>query len=274
MSRDPVEVFPLHLQRNAFGPRDTARAGDLWRLCQDAAVIGSSRRGWPPARYREESCAFVVRSMRAVHHHQTAFGEPLIARTWVSTFRRGMFSDRQIRIETEGKLVLAATQRWVHVVLPDLKPARASESLEASFGLHSPEGDGDIELPAWDPADGEPHTFSFEAWYTWMDPLAHANHPLYLDWADEATSRRVAAAGLDPYALLPIAEEVTWRSGVLAPERMTVESRKIGVLRREEGLAVALSHRFLGQDGRLCAEATTIRALDGRERERLGEVVS
>src|SRR6476661_6115958 len=97
-----LEEFPLHLQRNAFGPRDTARAGDLWRLCQDAAVLGSSRRGWPPERYRTESCAFVVRSMVLVHHRETAFGDALVARTWVSSFKRGTMSDRQVRVIGPG----------------------------------------------------------------------------------------------------------------------------------------------------------------------------
>src|SRR5688572_30785768 len=93
-----VEEFPLHLPRNAFGPRDTARAGDLWRLFQDAAVVGSSRRGWDPPRYREASCAFIVRRMTVRHHAPTAFGDALQARTWVSSFKRDMMTDRQVRL--------------------------------------------------------------------------------------------------------------------------------------------------------------------------------
>lgn len=262
MSGEPVETFPLHLQRNAFGPRDVAHAGDLWRLCQDAAVIGSSRRGWPPARYREQRCAFVVRSMRAIHHRETAFGQPLVARTWVSSFQRNMFSDRQIRIDSEQGTVLSATQRWVHVVLPEMKPGRANPDLERSFGVFVAPGDGDVSLPAVEPAEGREHSFSFDTWYTWMDPLAHANHPLYLDWADESLSRVLAASGIDPYGLVPLAEEVTWRSGVVAPERVTVYSKLAGVLDKR---AVALQHRFEGADGRICADATTLRALSGPE---------
>jgi acyl-CoA thioesterase FadM len=252
-----VERFPVQLSRHAFSPRDIARGGDLWRLCQDIAVLGSSRRGWPPERYREEQCAFVVRSMVALHHRDTVFGEALTASTWVSSFKRGTLSDRQIRVHDEqGKPVLSATQRWVHVVVPELKPGRAKPALEQSFGIHAVEGDGDVTMPAIEPAVGPEHTFSFEAWYTWMDPLAHANHPLYVDWADEATSRMARAAGLDPHALRPLGGEVTWRSGVLSPERVTVHTRLVGTSMG----GVVLEHRFLGEDGRACAEATLIRS--------------
>ncbi|MEQ1508061.1 MAG: hypothetical protein ABMB14_37880, partial [Myxococcota bacterium] len=176
-----VEEFGVQLSRDAFGPREVARAGDVWRLCQDAAVIGSSRRGWPPERYREVGAAFVVRSMVVVHHRPTAFGEALTARTWVSSFKRGTMTDRQIRIAGPAGLVAAATQRWVHVVLPNLEPRRADPALEASFGTVSDPGDGDQALPGWTDAPGDESSWAFEAWFTWMDPLAHANHPAYLD---------------------------------------------------------------------------------------------
>lgn len=255
-----LEEFPLHLQRNAFGPRETARAGDLWRLCQDAAVLGSSRRGWPPERYRAEACAFVVRSMTVVHHRETAFGDDLTATTWVSSFKRGTMSDRQIRVTGPDGPVLGATQRWVHVSLPNLKPGRAPAALVEAFSLV--ERDADVALPAFEPAGGAAHVFSFTPWYTWMDPLAHANHPAYVDWADEAVSRIGAARGLDPHGLLPIAEEVLWRAGVVAPNTVTVTTRRAG--RTPDG--VVLEHTFDGADGKRFAEATTIRGhADGVE---------
>lgn len=266
-ARVPVEEFPVQLQRNAFSPRDVARAGDLWRLCQDIAVLGSSRRGWPPERYRVEQCAFVVRSMVAIHHRETAFGEALTARTWVSSFKRGTMSDRQIRVSTAQGPVLSATQRWVHVLLPELKAGRAKPELEQSFGLFQAPGDGDVALPEHAPLQGPEHRFTFEAWFTWMDPLAHANHPLYVDWADEATSRIAASAGLDPHGLVPLAGEVTWRSGVIAPEQVTVTTQLAGAT--EQG--VVLRHRFEGADGRLCAEATLIRTFADQRTDRLIE---
>jgi len=259
MSLEEIEVA---LPRNAFGPRDRARPGDLWRLFQDAAIVGSARRGWPPERYRANHSGFVVRSMVARHFRPAHFGDPLIARTWVSSFRRGLVSDRQVRLVTRGEVVSAATQRWVHVSLPDLRPTRASPELEASFEIRR-EPDGDVTLPPVTETvtDAAEHRFSFPCWYTWMDPLAHANHPAYVDWADESMSRMLAESGRDPHAWIAVAEEISWTAGVVAPEEATIWTRAVGTT--EEG-AVAYRHRVLGEDGRVCAEATTVRRWEDR----------
>lgn len=252
-----IETLSLALPRNAFTPRDTARAGDIWRLLQDAAVQGSTRRGWPPERYQEARCAFIVRSMTVVHHREARFGETLTARTWVSSFRRDTFSDRQIRVDIGGRTVISATQAWVHVATePELRPARAAPELAAAFGVVQVEPD--VTLP---PFEERPCSasfgLSFDCWHTWMDPLAHVNHPAYVDWCDEALSRRLAEAGVDPSRLVPIAEEVRFRSGVVAPERVTVTSRVVGV----DGSTVAIATEIAGGDGRTCATALTLRGL-------------
>jgi acyl-CoA thioesterase FadM len=264
-----LEEFPLQLPRNAFNPRDRPRAGDVWRMFQDAAVIGSSRRGWTPRRYRDEGCAFIVRGMTVAHHAPTEFGDALVAKTWVSTFKREMMSARQVRITGPQGLVAAATQRWVHVTSPEIKPSRAAPALLAAIPVVDVPGEADVTLPAWDPVDGEEHGMSFAAWYGWMDPLAHANHPQYVDWADEALARRLAGADLDPFGLVPVAEELTWRSGVVAPEVVTVRTRVVGVT--EAGVVCA--HRFLGADERPCAEGTTVRAHDRASRDQLSEAL-
>lgn len=249
-----MEDFELHPPRHAFDPRDLARAGDVWRLMQEAAAEGSSRRGWPPERYSEEGCAFVVRGMRVVHHRPLRRGEAVRARTWVSTFRRGTFTDRQIRLYGDTPLA-SATQAWVHVrTRPDVRVARASDALADAFPIEALEPD--VELPAWEPAEGAAWELRVEAWYTWMDPMGHANHPAYVDWCDEALSRAVADRCADPYALVPLAEEVTYRSAVVAPERLRVDARLVGIT--ASGAAVC---RFdvVGADDRICATATTIR---------------
>jgi acyl-CoA thioesterase FadM len=258
-----LEVFPLQLSRHAFGPRDTARAGDVWRLFQDAAVVGSARRGWSPERYRAEGCAFVVRTMSVVHERPVRFGEPLQARTWVSGFRRDMFSQRQVHIESvvadrEPETIARASQKWVHVAMPDMAPARASAALLASFEAVGPADD--VVLPALASEDpGAPHLLELVAWHTWMDPLAHANHPAYLDWADEALSRVVADRGADPQGLRAVGGTLTWRSGVVAPEAVAVRVQRLGATERGD---VVLGVTITGGDGRACADGRVVRAHD------------
>lgn len=252
------ETFSLSLPRNAFSIRDAARAGDVWRAFQDAAVQGSTARGWPPARYAAEKCAFVVRRMTVVHHRETCFGEAVAGSTWVERFRRGIFSTRQIRLEVEGRPLASATQEWVHVVTDgEMQVARASESLLSSFEEHAAEPL--VTLPEFDPCEGREHQFEFTVWFTSMDPLNHANHPAYVDWSDEALCQIMHRAGLDPTELVPVAEDVRFKNGVVAPERVRVTLRMVG--RTEDGAVVVKTrvHRPSGT----AAEATLVRSMVG-----------
>ena len=251
-----LETFDLRLPRNAFNTRESARAGDVWRLLQDAAILGSTRRGWPPSRYNEENCAFIMRRMTAVHHQSAVHGACLPTRTWVATFRRGMFSNREIRVEQSGEPLVSATQEWVHVRQPDLALVRANDALQTSFAVC--DLDPPVTLPSFTPHPaGTPFSFSFDCWHMWMDPLAHANHPLYVDWCDESLNRRLAAAGLHPDQLTHLAEQVTWKSGVVAPERVSITSEVTGIT--DDG--VVLTHTIAGEDQRTCATAITVRGL-------------
>ena len=253
----------LILPRSAFSPRERARAGDVWRAFQDLAVGDSIAAGWPPERYRDEGVSFVVRSMRAVHHRETRYGERLVGRSWPSRFRRGMLFRRECRLAgPDGAPLASATQGWVHVGA-DLSPARASEALVAAF--RPDEREPPIELPPHEPlSGGVEHTFELECWHTWMDPLGHVNHPAYVDWADEATSRAMIARGLDPVDLRPVAESARYRSGVRATERVTISTRVTG---RTEGGAAVLRHDVsVGE--REAARVVTVRRLAGERGDR------
>jgi len=254
---EPVWEFPLRLPRHAFTPRDAARAGDVWRCFQEAAVEASTLAGWPPMRYREAGTAFVVRSMVLVHHREASYGEPTRARTWVSRFRRETLSTRQVRLFGDDGPVASGTQEWVHVS-EDLELRRAPPELGAAFPVHE-EGE-DVVLPSWEEHPGATHTFELECWHTWMDPLNHVNHPVYVDWCDEGISRVMAAGGVSPVALMPVAEKLTFRAGVTAGDRVTVESRRVG---RTEAGALVLEHRILRADGTLCVDGVTVRRLAG-----------
>ncbi|MCA9573072.1 MAG: hypothetical protein KC656_34790 [Myxococcales bacterium] len=224
-----LEHIDLHVPRNAFSVRDAARAGDVWRVFQDAAVLGSSRRGWPPQRYVAEQCAFVVRQQTVTHEREVSFGEPIRATTWVERFRRGLFSTRQTRLTVNGERVASATQDWVHVSTAGgvMKACRASDSLLESF--QEVEAEPLVELPAVERAvDGAPFDFGFTAWFTTMDPLDHANHPAYVDWCDEAIARRVHAAGMLPVEVVPVAERVRFRAGVLGGEQVLLQGHVEG----------------------------------------------
>lgn len=243
------------LPRHAFSPRDAARAGDVWRAFQEAAVEASTLAGWPPLRYRQEGTAFVVRAMTVRHFREAEYGERLTARTWVWNFKRGILSSREVRLVGEKGPVASATQEWVHVDAT-LKPSRAPDSLVASFPPH--EEGAPVELPAVELRPGRTHRFSFRCWHVWMDPLAHVNHPVYVDWADECASQVMNEAGISPVALQPVAEKMTFRAGAAANDVVTIESRRVGVT---AGGDLVLAHKVTREDGVLCADGVTVRRL-------------
>ena len=251
-----VWEFPLSLPRNAFTPREVPRAGDMWRVCQDVATLASIASGWSPARFRAERVAFIVYRMTMLHEAPTAYGARLDTQTWVSRMRRRTLCTREVRVRSEGALVASATQEWVHVDFDHLKPKQATHEAAAAF----PETDAgpSVDLPAHEERSGDEDQFSFHMWQTWADPLAHANHPAYIDWCDEGTSRRMAAKGLDPVLLRPIAEQVTFRSAVLPGEDVDVVTRRIGVIGSD---AVVLRHELRTVRG-AAAEAVSVRGLE------------
>ena len=179
-------------------------------------------------RYRAAGAAFVIRTMTVVHHAEARYGEALTGRTWVRRFRRGMLSTREVRLDAARGPIASGTQEWVHVS-PELSPVRASPELVEAFPLHDEPDSPPAELPeVATPREGVPFRFEVEAWWTWMDPLDHVNHPAYVDWCDEGISRRMAAAGLAPVTLQPVAETLTYFRGVVAGERVDVVGRLVG----------------------------------------------
>ena len=252
-----VWEFPLILPRNAFTAREVPRAADIWRLCQDAATLASINSGWPASRFRTEGVTFFVYKMTVVHDVETPYGTVLDTKTWISRFRRRTLSAREVRIQTGGQRVAAATQEWVHVDGDTLKPKQGSVELGAAFSAVDVEPS--VTLPTFDELPGAVYEFAFDMWQTWADPLAHANHPDYLGWCDEATSRRMVAAGLDPVLLQPIAEQVTFRLSVLPGERVTVRTKRIGAIGTD---AVVLMHHLETERG-TAADATSVRSLAG-----------
>ena len=252
--------YDLLLPRNAFSARDAARAGDVWRAFQDAATLSSTDFGWPPERYRAEQIAFVVRQQTTAHQGEARYGDTVRARTCLKEFRRGLLVTRELWLEGPGGPIARSTQEWAHVRITTegMRPFRAPPELIDDFSVH-PEIQS-VDLPAFDAIEGaRERVFGFRCWFTWMDPLDHANHPAYVDWCDEAISIAMAEAGLSPVVLQPVAERVKWRLGVQAPAEVTVRTRVAGVTAAGD----VVCHHRIEVCSDVAALAWTVRRLAG-----------
>lgn len=256
-----AKAFSVVLQRNSFSPRLSARAGDVWRAMQDVVVDQSADVGWTPARYDSTNTMFVVRSMTLQHLRELRFEDKLVGRTWPVRARRDMLFTREARLFSGDELVASASQEWAYLSRT-LEPIRAGADIYAAFTRE--EGFPSAELPAHEPLNGFPvQRFTFRTWHLWMDPFGHINHPAYVDFCDEATSRALAKAGLPALQLSPLAETVHFRAAIGADVDVTVEVHLVGDVGDD---AVLLSHRILVGE-KVCATAKTVRRLLGHKRE-------
>lgn len=252
---DATLPFTATLSHSGFGPRLTARAGEVWRAMQDVVAEQSNSVGWTPERYVQSGTMFVVRSMTVRHHREVKVDEVLSGRTWPSKARRAMLFTRQVRLfgRTED-LVASATQEWALLTVHDLQPTRAGQDLFDAFKIY--EGHPDVaELPVPRFAEAaQPHRFEFTVWHGWMDPNGHANHAAYVDYCDEAVARIVASEGKDPQRTVALAETVHFRASITGGDVVTVETLELPAT--PEGRL--FTHRLL-VNGKVCATATLLR---------------
>ena len=240
-------MYVLRIPRHACSPRDCARAGDLWRLIQEAAVLHSTECGWPPSRYRDVGTGFVVREMTAVHAREARYGEELRVTTQVAETRREMLMRRETIIEG----VTHATADWVHIGTHG-GPARAPRELADAFPVEPRE-----PPPFPSIVEQEPRPLPdlhVTPWWTEMDPLGHVNHPRYLDWAEEAVAQWMAQAGLDPIGIVPVAERVRFRSAAKAGNLVVVTTTLSG----RSGDAAVFHARMRRGNTTIC-DATLVR---------------
>jgi acyl-CoA thioesterase FadM len=261
----PVSM-PIHVPRHAFSTREVARPGDLWRACQEVALLGSTAHGWPPTRYRSEGCAFIVRRMVMRHDGELRYGEGLVAETWVRTFERGLISHREIALRsTDGRDVARSSQEWVHVRFESstagisLRPARASGELVSAFVIEDHDAPPSMPSVARS-SQGPAFTMTLPLRFVEMDPLGHLNHPAYVDLADEHVSALLHQHGVDPSKMSAAAEHVTFRTGLIAPGPVRLETRCVGTTGEGEHV---LSVRMFDTSERLAAEVTLVRRLVG-----------
>ncbi len=248
--------FRTHLPRHSFTPREVARASDLWRVCQDVALEGSTLAGWPPMRYVQVGSAYVVRQMTVLHPREIAPTATLWAKTWVSENKRGLISVREIRLYDSEEMrdpVTYATQEWAHIDrTAGLK--RAPRELVESFELITLDGPTVLPEPAKE-NDGPEFVFGFRCWHIWRDALGHLNHPDYVDACDEGIYERAHAAGLRTELIQAFGERLLYRASVNAGDDVRVYTRLAGTLDAER---CTFKHRVMVGD-RLCVEGTSVR---------------
>ena len=182
------------------GPDAVARPSAILRWAQDVAWIHSERLGFGREWYAERGLAWVVRAMELVVLGTVRMGSTVEAETRVIGIRRVMARRRTEIFAPGGALVARIHNDWVMTDVRRAAPARVPAEFPAMFHV-PPEGYEPIRVPLA-PSPAAARRLPVAARPHELDPMAHVNNAVYLDWLDEAIEA-TGPAGAAAIATVP-----------------------------------------------------------------------
>jgi acyl-ACP thioesterase len=172
------------------GPDGGLRRSGLLRYAQDAAWVHSDGAGFGRDWYAERRLTGLVRSIELHVAERPVYGERLAVTTEIVGWRR-VWARRRTTVERDdGARVADALTDWV-LIGPRGQPVRVPEEIRSHFPS---------EVPLFHPqriaASAAPpgaQRREFEVRDAELDPMAHVNHAVYLDYFE--ADLRAAGAG-------------------------------------------------------------------------------
>lgn len=166
------------------GPDASLRAAALLRWAQDVAWVHSERLGFGREWYAERDLAWVVRGLHLVVLAPIAMGTSAVVTTRVVGFRKVMARRRTDVVLPDGSLAAWAFTDWVMTDAVRAVPTRVPPDFPGQF---------DAPLVGFDPIRVDPPaapagvtTRPLTVRAQELDPMAHANNAVYVDWLEEA----------------------------------------------------------------------------------------
>ena len=214
-------------------PSGAVRDSGLMRWAQDAAWIHSQRLGFGREWYAEHGLAWLVRCAELQVLGDVAMGETVAVTTSVVGYRRVWARRRTEIVRLTGEPVALAFTDWVITDSRGLPTRVPGAFLEIFGGIESFEP-ARVSLPPT-PPDAPVRRFTVRDHE--IDPLAHANNAVYLDWLVEAArdveggperlARRPRSYRLEYTAPAPLGAHVVgraWRTDEGIAHRLTDEA--------------------------------------------------
>jgi acyl-CoA thioesterase FadM len=181
-------TVPYRIRFDEAGPDGLARGSALLRIVQDAAWRHSEALGYTRAWYAERGLTWLVRAIEVQLVAPVAYGDAVDVWTAIVGERRVM-ARRASRITSAGREPVAFV--WTDWVLtgPGGAPTRIPDDF-ADWLAGAPERFDPLRVGRAEPPAGT-SAIEVRVRARDLDPMAHVNNTVYLDYLEEA----IAAAG-------------------------------------------------------------------------------
>jgi acyl-CoA thioesterase FadM len=185
----------IRIRFDEAGPSGIARPSTLLRHAADLAWIHSERIGFGRAWYAERGLLWLVRGVELRVLGPIRDGDALTGTTEVMAVRRVLARRRIAFHGASGELAAVALVDYA-LILASGQPTRIPAYFGTAFG---------VENETFEPtrvrvaAPPEACTLSLAVRPQELDPMAHVNNAVYLDWVEEA----ILAAGERDQASAP-----------------------------------------------------------------------
>jgi acyl-CoA thioester hydrolase len=185
------------------------------RYMQEAAFDASAAVGYDFARYETLGCSWLIRETEIKYVQPLRYGDAVEVKTWVIDFRR-VRSRRAYefrRVGTDG-LVAQAVTDWAFLETSSGRPVAIPEEMKTAFLPESALDSHPVRerFPAaLPPSHGGFRRRRRVEWRD-LDPEAHVNNAVYLEFVEDCGLQLLAARG--------------WPPARLATQRLAFEARQ------------------------------------------------
>lgn len=205
-------------------PDGRLRTAGLLRWAQDCAWLHSERVGFGRDWYAERGMGWLVRCADLHLAGSVGLGETAAVTTGVVGFRRVLARRRTSIVGADGRPVATVLTDWV-LTGPGGGPIRVPADFAGIFGAVDPFEPARVKLG---PTPPDAVKRQFDVRDHDIDPMAHANNAVYVDWLEEA-ARSVGAGPLSRMRLEYLAPAArgaalvghVWRAGGGVGYRLT-----------------------------------------------------
>lgn len=196
---------------------------------QEAAFAASAAVGYSARRYAEIGLQWLAYETELEMHNDPTrplgYGDTLTLKTWVVDFRR-VRSLRRYEIYAANQLVARASTDWVLMDVNTRYPASIPPEIVTAYA-HGEDVSSVAEVPRppfprFPPMPDTAHHHRRRVEWRDIDPAAHVNNAVYVQYAAEAERQVLAAAGMTLERVVPRRWQIEYKLAAVLDDEVDI----------------------------------------------------